>query len=76
MFQYITISSGIDGGLVYKGELFKGHLGFEQEIGRMIIRDNKTFEQLCSGTALKYNLARGNFNFKYPSDSIINKKDR
>ncbi|HHU60020.1 TPA: ROK family protein [bacterium] len=73
VFQYITISTGIGGGLVYKDKLFKGHLGFEQEIGRMIIRDNKTFEQLCSGTALKLNLIKANFNFKYPSDSLVNK---
>ena len=31
IFQYITISSGIGGGLIYKGKLFEGNNGFEQD---------------------------------------------
>ena len=55
VFQYITVSSGIGGGLIYNGKLFEGNNGFEQEIGRINVNGEK-FESLCSGNALKNRL--------------------
>lgn len=74
VFQYITISSGIGGGLIYKGNLFEGSNGFEQEIGRMKLNEY-TFEQLCSGNALKNRLLKENIDEEYPSIALVSKKE-
>jgi glucokinase len=61
--QFITVSTGVGGGLIVNGEVISGKLGFAQEIGNMIVDQNSTkkqnesmangsFESLCSGTAL------------------------
>jgi glucokinase len=60
--QYITLSTGIGGGLVIDGKIYTGQHGFAQEIGNMIIdrgqpRPNPTmnegsFESWCSGSSL------------------------
>ena len=73
-FQYITLSSGIGGGLIYQGKLFEGNNGFEQEIGRMEIKGEK-FEALCSGNALKNRLLKENIDEEYPSSALISKKE-
>lgn len=70
VFQYITISSGIGGGLIYKQELFEGSNGFEQEIGRMFLKED-LFENLCSGNALKKRLLNVGIEEEYPSNAII-----
>lgn len=74
VFQYITISSGIGGGLIVNGTLFNGNSGFEQEIGRMAIKNGK-FENLCSGNALKNRLLKENIDEEYPSNALISKKE-
>lgn len=74
VFQYITISSGIGGGLVYKGKLFDGNNGFEQEIGRTIVK-GELFENLCSGNAFKNRLLKENIDEEYPSIALISQKE-
>ena len=74
VFQYITISSGIGGGLIYNGNLFEGNNGFEQEIGRVLVKDD-LFENLCSGNALKNRLLKENIDEEYPSTALISKKE-
>ena len=74
IFQYITISSGIGGGLIYNGELFEGSNGFEQEIGRMSVKGNR-FEDLCSGNALKNRLLKENIDEEYPSAALMSNKE-
>ena len=74
IFQYITISSGIGGGLIINGDLFVGNSRFEQEVGRMIVKDEK-FENLCSGNALKNRLLKENIDEEYPSIALISKKE-
>jgi len=73
VFQYITISSGIGGGLIYHGKLFEGNNGFEQEIGRISVND-ETFEELCSGNALKNRLLKENIDEEYASSALMSKK--
>ncbi|MFA5316686.1 MAG: ROK family protein [Dehalococcoidales bacterium] len=60
-FIYITISTGIGGGIVINGELYGGASGTAGEIGHMTIADDGPpctcgnrgcWEQLASGTAL------------------------
>jgi glucokinase len=60
-FIYITISTGIGGGIVIDGKLYSGAGGTAGEIGHMTIADNGPrctcgstgcWEQLASGTAL------------------------
>ena len=74
VFQYITISSGIGGGLVYKGELFAGDNGFEQEIGRTIVK-GELFEALCSGEAFKNRLLSAGIDEEYPSSALVSQKE-
>lgn len=50
---YLTLGSGVGGGLIVKGELYKGNLPGELEIGHLNLDANgKTFESVCSGWAL------------------------
>lgn len=74
IFQYITISSGIGGGLVYNGKLFQGSNGFEQEIGRIDVKGEK-FESLCSGNALKNRLLKEGIDEEYPSSALLSTKE-
>lgn len=74
VFQYITISSGIGGGLVYQGKLFEGNNGFEQEIGRIDVK-GRHFEDLCSGNALKNRLLKENIDEEYPSTALMSQKE-
>lgn len=62
VMQYITISTGIGGGLVIDGKLFYSSLGFSQEIGNMLVdkegdqpnpsMSRGCLEGLCAGTAI------------------------
>ena len=58
---YITVSTGIGGGVILGGRLFQGAQGFAGEIGQMVIDpdgppcpggNNGCLEGLCSGTAV------------------------
>lgn len=58
---FMTVSTGVGGGIVYKGELMEGKKVYAGEFGLMIISDDDrnhsqlyagTLESLCSGTAL------------------------
>lgn len=58
---YVTISTGIGGGFVFKGELFRGVSGAAGEIGHMVIQpggprcgcgNQGCLESLASGTAI------------------------
>lgn len=74
VFQYITISSGIGGALIYQGKLFQGNNGFEQEIGRILVNGEK-FETLCSANALKNRLLKENIDEEYASSALMSKKE-
>ncbi|AHI55026.1 ROK family protein [Listeria ivanovii] len=53
--QYITVSTGIGGGFICRGELFPGSHGHASELGNMIVdvsSPNSTLENTCSGSAL------------------------
>jgi glucokinase len=50
---YLTLGSGVGGGLIVNGELYKGNLPGELEIGHLNLdAHGKTFESVCSGWAL------------------------
>ncbi|EHR34089.1 ROK family protein [Helcococcus kunzii] len=58
---FITVSTGLGGGIVYEGRLMEGKKVYAGEFGLMIIADDDrkhnqlyagTWESLCSGTAL------------------------
>jgi glucokinase len=63
-FIYITVSTGIGGGIVIDGEIYAGALGTAGEVGHMTIQDGGPpcncgnrgcWEMLASGTALARN---------------------
>lgn len=58
---FVTISTGIGGGIVINGELYTGRMGFAGEVGHMTVDAHGPYgrsttpgawESLCSGTAL------------------------
>jgi glucokinase len=51
---YITVSTGIGGGVIIDGRLLLGRLGAAAELGSIILDANRgmTWEELASGTAL------------------------
>lgn len=51
---YITVSTGIGGGVIVDGHLLLGRLGAGAELGHMLIdhAERKSWEDLASGTAL------------------------
>ncbi len=58
----VTLGTGIGGGIVVNGNIYRGAFGGSAEIGHMIIDPNKykwntgqhgSFESLCSGMAIK-----------------------
>jgi glucokinase len=60
-FIYITVSTGIGGGIIINGELYAGSIGTAGEVGHMVIDDNGPlcscgnrgcWEMLASGKAL------------------------
>jgi glucokinase len=61
VFLYVTVSTGIGGGLVVDGKVYRGSAGWHPEIGHMVISDKPTtcycgasgcWEQLACGPAL------------------------
>ncbi len=55
---YITISTGIGGGVICDGRLLVGYRGAAAEVGHMLIEDRISWENLASGTALGAAAAR------------------
>jgi glucokinase len=53
-FVYITVSTGIGGGVVVDGQLLLGRLGAGAELGHIIINyaERKSWEELASGTGV------------------------
>ncbi len=53
-FVYVTVSTGIGGGVVVDGQLLLGRLGAGAELGHIIINyaERKSWEDLASGTGL------------------------
>ena len=58
---FVTISTGIGGGIVLNGELYTGRMGFAGEVGHMTVDAHGPYgrsttpgawESMCSGTAL------------------------
>lgn len=67
MLVFITVSTGVGGGIVYKQQLIEGKHVYAGEFGTMIISDEDrkhsqlypgTLESLCSGTALSLEATR------------------
>lgn len=59
--QYLTISTGVGGGLILNGDIYRGANGFAEEIANGILWQNGpqmgdlkngSLESICSGTAL------------------------
>lgn len=59
---YLAVGTGIGGGYVNNSSIFRGANFAEMEIGHIIVRDNLSFEELCSTRALlnRYEAISGN----------------
>lgn len=49
---YITLSTGVGAGLIIKNKLYSGSTDEAMSAHKFILRDGKSVEELCSGTAL------------------------
>jgi len=52
-FIYVTISTGIGGGIIIDGKIHHGANGGAGEIGHMLMSDGSIFEKTASGTAIR-----------------------
>jgi len=53
-FIVITLGTGVGGGVVINGELYKGQ-GYASELGHMVIQDGKDLEYWASGSTVSCN---------------------
>ncbi|MHB2170157.1 putative N-acetylmannosamine-6-phosphate 2-epimerase [Alsobacter sp. R-9] len=49
---FLTVSSGVGGGIVIGGRLLQGRNGLAGHVGQMPLRDGRTLEDACSGFAI------------------------
>jgi glucokinase len=81
---YLTVSTGIGGGIIINGHLYEGLNGVAGEIGHMIIKDggakcscgsNGCFEAMVSGTAMVREAEASIKGYEYTSLKDIHKKN-
>jgi len=49
----LTFGTGVGGGLIINGEIYRGSQGFAGEFGHMIVDLDTTYEEIASGTAIE-----------------------
>lgn len=64
----VTIGTGIGCGILCDGKIYRGRDGSAGEVGHIVLNNNKTFENLVSGTALDIEIKN-----KYGNDTDIEK---
>jgi len=68
---YVTLGSGVGGGLVVDGDIYHGAIPGEAEIGHLRLdRDGTTLESLCSGWAVDQRIR--NARAKHPKSLLFN----
>ena len=67
---YITVSSGVGGGLILNGELYRGMHGAAGEIGHMFISDSTGYFCGCGVTGCVQSVASGNSMAEYAINRI------
>lgn len=83
--QYLTLSTGIGGGLIINGRMVTGHYGFAQEVGNTIIRrggrrpsifkPGGCIEGLASGNSLLEIAAENNLSIKHVGELFLEAKN-
>lgn len=82
--QYVTLSTGVGGGLIIDGHIWTGTHGFAQEIGNMMIAPGQSapnqslnegsFESWCSGAGL-IKIAHQNGIFVHTTKEVFERPD-
>lgn len=67
---YATLSTGIGGGLIINGQLFRGKHGMAGEIGHMFISDSTGFPCGCGVTGCVQSISSGLHMARYAMDRI------
>ena len=83
--QYLTLSTGIGGGLIINGRMVTGHYGFAQEVGNTNIRrggrrpsifkPGGCIEGLASGNSLLEIAAENNLSIKHVGELFLEAKN-
>ncbi len=67
---YVTVSSGVGGGLILNGELYRGIHGAAGEIGHMFVSDSTGYFCGCGVTGCVQSIASGNSMAEYAINRI------
>ena len=67
---YVTVSSGVGGGLILGGELYRGVHGAAGEIGHMFVSDSTGYSCGCGVTGCVQSISSGNSMAEYAMDRI------
>lgn len=67
---YVTVSTGVGGGLIINGDLFRGIHGFAGEIGHMLISDSIGYPCGCGVTGCVQSVASGKSMAEYAINRI------
>ncbi len=67
---YAALATGIGGGLILNGKLYRGMHGMAGEIGHMLISDSTGYPCTCGTTGCVQSIASGAYMAKYVTDRI------
>lgn len=73
-FLVLTLGTGIGGGIVINGEIYRGQ-GYAGELGQIIIDKGETFENLAAWKAIR-KLTKKYFGRRLLTKDLIKKKDK
>ena len=67
---YATLATGIGGGLIINGQLFRGMHGMAGEIGHMFVSDSTGYPCACGVIGCVHSISSGMFMARYAMDRI------
>ena len=67
---YATLATGIGGGLILNGQLYRGMHGMAGEIGHMFVSDSTGYPCGCGVTGCVHSISSGMFMARYAMDRI------
>ena len=67
---YAALATGIGGGLILNGKLYRGMHGMAGEIGHMLVSDSTGYPCTCGTTGCVQSIASGAYMAKYVTDRI------
>lgn len=72
---YVTLATGIGGGIIINGRLFRGMHGMAGEIGHMLVSDSQGFPCSCGVMGCVQSISSGRYMAKYALERIKEGED-